>query len=382
MCNSLDLLLNDCIHCIIQHLDMPNIISLSETSTKLNKICNKFESIKKYVVNLGFNPYNYFPYYEEGIEKNIKQYMNYEKHYYVYRYKLLPSQLVKKDNKIIKKNKIYTIDMSIDKLKFSFLNNKYKNLNFILKTDKLLVEPIFVYYEIFLNGYILQTTFYDELPILCKHHNVKYINKCKIKNGTYKYEFPIVIGTKYISVGIDSQIIIKMSNDIIIYDTYIKCEVNKYKKYTDEIRPFITTKRNGVFNFVNGLNDISFVSSIYPIKLYFYFENVKDMNVQPFKNLQLLFKDINVNYVNVNYKYEHVKKEMYQNKYHYCLTFIDDTINVFENLDKISKCKINCDFNILFYNSNVKSDTHIVFYTLCYNYFMYAHGSGVMIYSN
>jgi len=378
--NNFDLLIDDCIQCIIQHLDILNVISLSETSVKLNRICNNFESIKNHIVNLAFNPYNYFPYYEHDTEKNIKQYMNYENYFNVYKYKLLTLDVEhtkSSNNKIIEKNKICSENIQDNILTFPFPINKYKNLCLVLKTDNLLVEPIFDYYEIFF-GSMHQITHYEEVPILYKHHNVKYMNEYTIKNGVYKYIIPIIIGIRYVPYGVNTKIIIKLSNNINIHDTYIKCNVYKNEQHvSNEIHRFIMTKHMGTFKFENGQNKITIIPQIYPIKLYFYFNNMTDINTQPFKNLTLSIKDINI-----NYKYEHIKKELYLDKYHYCLNFIDNSIDVFANLSAISKCKINKFIYIIFDESCVTKNMNVVFYLLSYNYFIFANGLDMLMYSN
>ncbi len=356
-----DLLNYDCIQSIIQFLDMQSVIYLSETNIKMNTLCNKFESIKNHIMNLPFNPFNFFPYYENNVEKNIKKYMAYDNH------NILPLLLHQTkqstNNKFVGTIKHYSIEPVTWDAKITYLieNGNHKNLTFVIKTDKIITDSIFSHYEFTIGSSDINVIHYDELSILYKHFNVNNtIYNYTLKNGIYKYKIPIVIGIKKIPSYVVVKIIITMGKSIdTIRDAYIKSD-----KYFGNIKetmsyPFITTKNNGKFNFINGTNNITIKPSIYPIKLYFYFD---DINENPFKTLQLSLKDINI-----NYKYEHIKKELHNNKYYYCLNFIDNSINIFDNIEHITKCKIKEPINVKFNDCNVNANTNVVFYTLCYN---------------
>ncbi len=384
-----DLLFDDCIQYIIQLLDIQTVIYLSETNIKMNTLCNKFESIKNHIINLPFNPFNFFPYYENNAEKNIKKYINYDNHNIK---PLLKETKESTNNKFVGTIKHYSTNIIAWNKKISYLieNGNHKNLIFTIKIDKIITEPIFSQYEFTIGGSDVNIIHYDELPILYKHFDVKNtINNYTLKNGIYKYKIPIVIGLKKLPNDINTCINITMGNSInTIHHAYIKSD--KYfreKKYGENDKyfgnkkinksyPFIITKNNSKFNFVNGINDILIKPSIYPIKLYFYFNNIDNIE-HPFKTLQLSFEDIII-----NYKYEHIKKEFYNNTYKYCLNFIDNSINIFDNIGQITKCKIKESINVKFNGCNANINTNVIFYTLCYNNIVFMRNLAGLVYSN
>ena len=381
---------NDCIQYTLNFMNMHNIINLSHVNKNMHTICNELDSIKKYIDLLPFNPYNYF----KSNTNNITHYINYKQHvndvYYTpHDSDLNPLKIISlhmntlnlfDKTLLLNKNIIcymhktsYTDKISHDLKTLShFINiSCCKEIYFVIKSTTQLIADPFTHYKIIFNGSELQTIHYNQIHTLCADNNIYYKqNGYTLKNGIYKYKIPIIYGGFFMNCGVfitrALEIHLNTQNNALIKDIYIKTnELSLDTKYVTQnnIFPFIATKLCNILD-----NKIIIPRHNYPIKLYFYF----NQHILKFKTLKLKCDQFTI-----EYNYDHIQVD--ENN-HFCLNFIDKSINVYTDFNELCKCAIRGNFEILF--DDIKLSNIVTVYMLYYDILVYMNGSSGFIYSN
>jgi hypothetical protein len=392
---------DDCIIIIIQFMKIQEVIQFSLTNTRINKLCNNFESIKYRINELPFNPHNVIKY---NCERSIKEYINYTKYILIFYKKsnsCMPLYIKFSDN-ILPPNIIdsYTLKYKSNPylLDWTSLHTyclkeyiDYHNIFLVVKTNKLLENSVLKYYRFIYGGTQIQSTTIDEYPILCDIHNIKIRNEIKIKNNIYKYKIPIVFGISSknsiqpISPYTEKQLEITLSRpngDVLLHDIYIKAIHVKYDCQELYVKPsysnLIIPYKYSTSNFTNGSNQIVLRPTYYPIKIYFTFQS----NNSNGENSKVCFDklQLSMNGHIINYKYNHIKTMKINNIKYFYLNFYDDSINICNCL--YNGYVISKNTHILFEGCNVDDATDISVYGLIYNNLLWANGLIGTRYSN